>query len=430
MVCIDENNPRYAVKKTDKSSMECAIKEAIMLRSMNHVNVIKAERIVFDEDSSCRIWMPRLPRSLDDTLSEIKNRPLDMRDFLKIVMGIASGVHYVHDRNIIHCDIKPANILLTPDCTPVLCDFNIAKMNIGKVYFDGSVQTRPYRAPEVKFRKPRTKYDERVDIWSVGCVFYCLATGGRVIDDWGSDDTTLSVCRWLHLDDYSTRRERWNALRPATLVQIENAVSSYLDESPFFTRVIVHDKYKKTVRDHIIHIIAGCLMPNPKNRFTSQQLINCAFDLVSSCTEVGVEIPAKPAVSSARADRSALKRSRKKMTDMVNISGSVEADLLESCDVITQHYACALSSHVLKLYSLAKMSPPKTMSLDGYVPPALTEKNVRAACVYIICCLFDDDISSYIGKYLNERDLCYLVGKILHDVKYDVIGCCPDLFKI
>jgi len=57
-----------------------------------------------------------------------RDRALDLRERARLVAQIARGVHYAHQRLVIHRDIKPGNLLLRDDGRPVLLDFGIAKL--------------------------------------------------------------------------------------------------------------------------------------------------------------------------------------------------------------------------------------------------------------------------------------------------------------
>jgi serine/threonine protein kinase len=108
-------------------------------------------------------------------------------DFAQAVCRIggrlAEALAFAHARGILHCDIKPGNILLTPYGRPMLADFNVAfdrtRHNAEDTHFGG---TLAYMAPEYRgamFGMPGGSVDERCDIYSLGVVLHELATGKR-----------------------------------------------------------------------------------------------------------------------------------------------------------------------------------------------------------------------------------------------------------
>jgi serine/threonine protein kinase len=96
---------------------------------------------------------------------------------------MAEALAFAHSRGVLHCDIKPGNILLTPYGRPMLADFNVAfdrtRHKQGDAHYGG---TLAYMAPEYRaamFGQPGGTADERCDIYSLGVVLHEMATGTR-----------------------------------------------------------------------------------------------------------------------------------------------------------------------------------------------------------------------------------------------------------
>lgn len=93
-----------------------------------------------------------------------------------IAEDIAAGLSHAHRRNIIHCDIKPHNILITENMHPKIADFGIARMisNMTMVYTNSVIGSVHYLSPEQASGKPITAQS---DIYSLGIVLYEMLTG-------------------------------------------------------------------------------------------------------------------------------------------------------------------------------------------------------------------------------------------------------------
>lgn len=84
------------------------------------------------------------------------------------------AVSYLHDLGIIHCDLKPENILIK---SYRRCEIKVIDLGSSCFQTDNLslyVQSRSYRAPEVMLGLP---YDQKIDLWSVGCILAELCTG-------------------------------------------------------------------------------------------------------------------------------------------------------------------------------------------------------------------------------------------------------------
>ncbi|HEV2378604.1 MAG TPA: protein kinase [Terriglobia bacterium] len=118
------------------------------------------------------------------TLRERLKQPMDLGEFLAIGIQCADGLRAAHAKGIIHGDVKPENIMLTPAHQVKVLDFGVAKRlptadvgpetaSLGTL--DASISGTPaYMSPEVLLGKPS---NERADIFALGVVFYEALAG-------------------------------------------------------------------------------------------------------------------------------------------------------------------------------------------------------------------------------------------------------------
>lgn len=115
-----------------------------------------------------------------ETLRERLRRPLALEEFLNIALQCADALVAAHARSIVHCDLKPENIMLTATQQVKILDFGVAKHlprtdESSTVEEPGGVAGTPaYMSPEVLLENPP---DGRADIFSLGVVFYEALTG-------------------------------------------------------------------------------------------------------------------------------------------------------------------------------------------------------------------------------------------------------------
>ena len=106
-----------------------------------------------------------------------------------------------YQRKIIHRDIKPENIVITRDGRVKLIDFGICKELVNCSVTHTRCGTSQYAAPEVFVKRP--SYDERIDIWALGCVAYELASSRSLFPADKSSTTTITEVPPILLPGFS-----------------------------------------------------------------------------------------------------------------------------------------------------------------------------------------------------------------------------------
>ncbi|XP_061384456.1 serine/threonine-protein kinase D1 isoform X3 [Danaus plexippus] len=170
-----------AIKVIDKlrfpTKQEAQLKnEVAILQNLSHPGVVNLERM-FETPERIFVVMEKLKGDmLEMILSHEKGR-LTERITKFLVAQILVALKHLHEKNIVHCDLKPENVLLSSHETfpqVKLCDFGFARI-IGEKSFRRSVVGTPaYLAPEVLRNKG---YNRSLDMWSVGVIVYVSLSG-------------------------------------------------------------------------------------------------------------------------------------------------------------------------------------------------------------------------------------------------------------
>ena len=178
-------NQKMAVKiiKKKNFSDEYYLSETKILNKLNHERIIKLYDVVDTQNYLFIFTELCSGGSLKDYIISKYNSNVNY--FMKdsevslIIKNIMEGVGYLANNGIIHRDLKPENIMFRKENdinSLVLCDFGLAKENIGNSFLEKKCGTLIFMAPEVIMRRP---YDSLVDIWSIGIIMYILESGGR-----------------------------------------------------------------------------------------------------------------------------------------------------------------------------------------------------------------------------------------------------------
>ena len=162
---------------SDDSARKCFRREALALSKLNHPNIAT----VHDFDTQQGIdflvmeYVPGL--TLNDRIAD---HALTEKELAQLGLQLVEGLAAAHEQHVIHRDLKPNNLRLTPDGRLKILDFGLAKLAESATpeaetesRTQAGAGTLPYMSPE-QLRGERV--DARSDIWAAGTVLYEMAT--------------------------------------------------------------------------------------------------------------------------------------------------------------------------------------------------------------------------------------------------------------
>ena len=180
--------------------------------------------------------------------SLLSNGSLPAAKAVRITRGILQALVHAHGSGILHCDLKPANVLLDSDLEPRLCDFGQSRLSYEQ---DPALGTLFYMAPEQADLKAIP--DARWDVYALGAVLFHLLCGEP---------------------PYRTPS---NELRIQQSKSLEERLATYCD-------IVRHDRRptaQRLVRGvdrRLAEIVDRCLHPDPESRFPNAQAVLEAFE--------------------------------------------------------------------------------------------------------------------------------------------------------
>ena len=179
-------NRRCAVKVVSKKvgkdpdSLDQFLTEARAIASLDHPNIVQA----YDVDKENDHFYIVMEYVEGQSLEEIINIEgvLDCESAVDCICQAAQGLAHAHSRNMVHCDIKPSNLLVNEQGVVKILDMGMARL-VGESGISNSdsrsneriLGTVDYMAPEQAVSAPN--FDFRADVYSLGCTLFALLVG-------------------------------------------------------------------------------------------------------------------------------------------------------------------------------------------------------------------------------------------------------------
>eukprot|EP01053_Blabericola_migrator_P011505 Blabericola_migrator_1__11504@NODE_686_length_6875_cov_181_991774_g499_i0_p1_GENE_NODE_686_length_6875_cov_181_991774_g499_i0NODE_686_length_6875_cov_181_991774_g499_i0_p1_ORF_typecomplete_len628_score78_45Pkinase/PF00069_25/5_3e55Pkinase_Tyr/PF07714_17/8_8e32Kinaselike/PF14531_6/0_12Kinaselike/PF14531_6/0_0025Pkinase_fungal/PF17667_1/3_8e07Kdo/PF06293_14/1e05Pox_serthr_kin/PF05445_11/0_0071RIO1/PF01163_22/0_037WaaY/PF06176_11/0_097YrbLPhoP_reg/PF10707_9/4_2e03YrbLPhoP_reg/PF10707_9/0_43_NODE_68 len=180
--------------RCDRDELDRCIQESKFLSVLHHPNIAK---LLASFDGTNELWMFFERATFTDLEEATTGQTFPEATVKCLVSQVLGALHYLHQRRIIHCDVKPKNILLYchnedmnnrakdrkfrgGDWSSIqlrLADFGLAQsvpLERNCIKFDGVRGSHGFFAPEVLLRRD---YDFKIDVWAVGIITFMLLVG-------------------------------------------------------------------------------------------------------------------------------------------------------------------------------------------------------------------------------------------------------------
>ncbi|MFN7572892.1 MAG: serine/threonine protein kinase [Betaproteobacteria bacterium] len=229
---------------TYRIGLKCFFEEGRALASINHPNIVRVLNFFRANDTVYMVMNYESGRSLQEHI--VRSRSKERRDVLserfirRVFNQVMNGLREVHSNRLLHLDVKPANIYLRMDGTPILLDFGAARQTLQRDISKSYPMYTPGFAPSELYR-----FDGELgpwtDVYSVGaCLYACMAgLPPQEADARAKEDkmpATLRAFRGIYSDELigiTERCLRLNSLeRPQTVFAVQKELLTTVADEP------------------------------------------------------------------------------------------------------------------------------------------------------------------------------------------------------
>ncbi|XP_010531127.1 PREDICTED: serine/threonine-protein kinase STY17-like [Tarenaya hassleriana] len=147
--------------------------EVYIMRKIRHKNVVQFIGACTRSPNLCIVTEFMAQGSIYDFLHKQKG-VFKLQTLLKVALDVSKGMNYLHQNNIIHRDLKTANLLMDEHGVVKVADFGVARVQTQSGVMTAETGTYRWMAPEVIEHRP---YDHRADVFSFAIVLWELLTG-------------------------------------------------------------------------------------------------------------------------------------------------------------------------------------------------------------------------------------------------------------
>lgn len=257
----------------------------------------------FEEEGHVIMVMPLLFRSLFEGIYQNRSISDLLGNVQNVMRQILLGIQFIHKNGVIHCDLKPENIMFASEDQE-----SLQIIDLGSAITSGSglgdyIQSRFYRSPEVMLGLP---YNNKIDMWSCGCIAaeiyldFAIFACNSEIDAIHSmvallgpiPDELLGTSRswWKFFD--MTREGYKLKMDPNDVVTMKHLYASIFQQTGPLTleQLIMSHKQPETEEDEMnlqcfSHFVHSLLVFNPNERLSATQALQHPFITGEELTE-------------------------------------------------------------------------------------------------------------------------------------------------
>jgi serine/threonine protein kinase len=153
----------------------------------------------FEDSKHCYILLELCPKGTLYHVIQARGK-LDELEAACFLFDLTKAVSHLHSNRILHADVKPQNCFLTSNMNLKLGDFGLSvRLGPNQNTCTKKCGTPNYVAPEILEKREKRGYSLEVDVWSMGCVLYCMLVGVPPFQSQSVKET----CVKIHSGKYS-----------------------------------------------------------------------------------------------------------------------------------------------------------------------------------------------------------------------------------
>jgi serine/threonine protein kinase len=252
----------------------------------------------------------------------------------------------------------------------VICDFGTSIVCDDERHY-GRLQTCTYRAPEIDYDRMKVLHSAKIDMWSIGCILFELASGRPAVNYVnGIEDSSWYTCNFFELY-HDSRGERLKMLRKVDYKYIRKIIIKKLSHESVRAELL-----NKT---GFVELIARCLHPNHNKRVDSKSALDYINHLINP--SIGLTPNLKFSIFPSEVG-----------IDEMDCVANVDQDIIAGCNSSGLCLADILYNRYIKI-------------CNNY-----DEQDVKYACIFIASCIFP-------GYYhVPTMIMCKLSPKKIHGI--------------